>query len=728
MTAVSAVLAPQARAEQNFQGSYGRFVPTSVGEQDASGAGFWLGPYLPPSGVEQGFDVWCTHMWKFNPVADDVVSPITLEETTGYNTDTAMSVTTPQMAWILKTYNVDATGESGDVRSLNNAAISMLIHANFERHHGTDKYGDPSNYVPQLIADVQAGAPDIYEQARVMVEAARASNVQGFTAMVVEGDKTRHGNITGVRVTNEAGENVAGVPFQITLEGPAVFDATGTNTWTGTTTAEALSASWTGTGEGEVTIKQWFKTSRKTLTLLSATDHKTQDTITYGNRPESDSEWVEGPRGRIEVIYGPARIGTTATDKADGDKVLEPGGPVTISDKVCQDPDAPLVPGREYTLTATAVDPATGEPYTDADGKPYTGTATFTPTGPADCAVVDVTLPGEALAGSSVVMFESVAHNGKEVATHADVTDKNQTVTVRQPRVGTTATDQLDGDKQMSSGGPVTITDKVCQDPDAPLVPGHEYTLTATAVDPATGEPYTDADGNPYTGTATFTPNTAQDCGLVDVTLPAAAIRDRSVVMFEKVSLGGHVVATHEDTKDEGQTVKGGTTPGIGTTLTDKADGDKVVDPGTVELEDTVCPTNDLTFEPGREYIIAGRLMDRATGKEVPGTQVRTTFTPKTAQDCAVIPFQVDTTNLPGHDLVAFETAYVPGSETEVLASHEDLNDKGQTVTVTTPPSLARTGADVTALLTGAGVLGTAGLLAIATVRRRKAANTTNNS
>ncbi|WP_167203041.1 LPXTG cell wall anchor domain-containing protein, partial [Actinomyces respiraculi] len=77
---------------------------------------------------------------------------------------------------------------------------------------------------------------------------------------------------------------------------------------------------------------------------------------------------------------------------------------------------------------------------------------------------------------------------------------------------------------------------------------------------------------------------------------------------------------------------------------------------------------------------------------------------------------------------VAFETAYVPGSETEVLASHEDLNDKGQTVTVTTPPSLARTGADVTALLTGAGILGAAGLLAIATVRRRKAANTTNNS
>ena len=115
---------------------------------------------------------------------------------------------------------------------------------------------------------------------------------------------------------------------------------------------------------------------------------------------------------------------TTATDKADGDKTLASSGMVTITDKVCY---TNLKPGKEYTLTGTLMDKATGEPLM-VEGKPVTASKTFTP-GQADgCENVDFTIDASMLAGKTTVVFERLEHDGQTIAVHTDINDEDQTV------------------------------------------------------------------------------------------------------------------------------------------------------------------------------------------------------------------------------------------------------------------------------------------------------------
>lgn len=68
---------------------------------------------------------------------------------------------------------------------------------------------------------------------------------------------------------------------------------------------------------------------------------------------------------------------------------------------------------------------------------------------------------------------------------------------------------------------------------------------------------------------------------------------------FERVSWQEHVVATHEDLSDEGQTVR---IPRIGTTATDASDGDHVAQASAkLRIADEVA-YEGLT--PGQEYVM----------------------------------------------------------------------------------------------------------------------------
>ena len=373
--------------------------------------------------------------------------------------------------------------------------------------------------------------------------------------------------------------------------------------------------------------------------------------------------------------------------------------------------DLPVVDSNrdKATLIATVSVPAKNGYY------PSVGATKFK--------MIDATTPG------TYVFVTSFAGDDRTKPYTSSVEDATEQYVVApepvKPEIGTTATDKADGDKLLANTGDVTIQDKVCQKDGRPLALGKTYTLTATAMDKATGQAILDETGKPYTGTAEFTPASGQDCGLVDVTIPASRLNGKKVVMFENVALDGTTVALHTDIDDEGQTVEGGTPPEVGTTLTDKADGDHKVAPGPVTLEDKVCPKNDATFVAGRTYTVTGRLMDKATGKPVTGKDGKevtasTDFTPVSSSDCARVTFAFDTSDLAGHQVVAFEKVYEQGLDTEI-AVHEDINDEGQTVRVDkpiVPPVLARTGAAAGLVaLSAAGLVGSG----IALVRRRRA-------
>ena len=124
-------------------------------------------------------------------------------------------------------------------------------------------------------------------------------------------------------------------------------------------------------------------------------------------------------------------IGTTLVDASDGDHVIV-SGKVKLVDTVEY---KGLVPGETYIAHGTLIVKSTGMPLEDADGKPVTATAEFTPD-KAD-GTVDVTFEFDASKieeGVELVAFEECLDvNGNVIAVHQDIDDDGQTVVVDNP-------------------------------------------------------------------------------------------------------------------------------------------------------------------------------------------------------------------------------------------------------------------------------------------------------
>ena len=141
------------------------------------------------------------------------------------------------------------------------------------------------------------------------------------------------------------------------------------------------------------------------------------------------------------------------------------------------------------------------------------------------------------------------------------------------------------------------------------------------------------------------------------------------------VTVTRHGVDLHMGTVDD-------STVAIGTTLTD-AEGEKCVPASaSTRLVDEVS-YQGLT--PGATYTLEGELhalnADGTDGGVV--ATASTDFKADTKIGTTEQAFDVDTTQLGGRSLVAFET--VRDASGQEVASHADLSDEGQTVTVTTP-------------------------------------------
>ena len=122
-------------------------------------------------------------------------------------------------------------------------------------------------------------------------------------------------------------------------------------------------------------------------------------------------------------------IATHASDPHDGDKEVAPSL-VRLNDKVIYEN---LEVGAEYTISGCLMDKTTGEPVLSAEGEQITSEATFTP----EEANGELTLEFEAdlyqLADADVVVFEVLTRDGVGVASHADLSNEEQTLHVAPP-------------------------------------------------------------------------------------------------------------------------------------------------------------------------------------------------------------------------------------------------------------------------------------------------------
>ena len=382
-------------------------------------------------------------------------------------------------------------------------------------------------------------------------------------------------------------------------------------------------------------------------------------------------------------------IGTTATDKADNDKVLAPDTTATVVDEVSYQN---LIVGKEYTVTGKVMDKETGKPLV-IDGKEVAAIGKFTAKTPNGKQDVEFTFNTAGLDGKKLVVFESMSTDNKEIATHVDINDEGQTIEVNKktPKIGTTATDKADKDKTLATDQKVTVVDEVSY---TGLIAGKEYTVTGTLIDKETGKPLM-IDGKEVTKSAKFTAKTANGKQNVEFTFDTAGLDDKELVVFENLYFGTKVIATHADINDKGQTVKvDKKTPKIGTTATDKADKDK-----TLANDQKVTVNDEVAYKGlvvGKEYTVTGKLMDKEIGKAllVDGKEVTGTakFVAKTPDGKVNVEFTFNTAGLENKELVAFESVKIGE---KVIATHADLNDKGQTVKVNKPETpLPKTGSE----------------------------------
>ena len=249
------------------------------------------------------------------------------------------------------------------------------------------------------------------------------------------------------------------------------------------------------------------------------------------------------------------------------------------------------------------------------------------------------------------------------------------------PEIGTTAT--VDGEHTAEPAGEVTLIDTISY---KNLKVGETYKISGVLMDKETGEPLLVGEQQ-VTAELEFTPTSSEGSVELTYTFDGSALAGKSVVVFEDLYQGENVVASHADINDEGQTVTFGQ-PEIGTTAT--IDGEKTAQPSEqVTITDTV-EYSSLTV--GQEYTLKGVLMDKSTGEplQVNDQQVTSeaTFIPAESNGTVDVLFTFDATGLERKSLVVFETLFQ--GETEI-ASHEDIEDEGQTVTFTEQPTLGTT-------------------------------------
>lgn len=315
----------------------------------------------------------------------------------------------------------------------------------------------------------------------------------------------------------------------------------------------------------------------------------------------------------------------------------------------------------------------------------------------------------------SLVVFESLytadqfdgngnlVENAKPVAEHADLTDSAQTVVIAKgPSLHTTAVNKADKSKNVTKGKAVTIVDTVDY---TGLVPGQKYRLS--------GEIHTSEDkalavnGSPLKSEITFTPTEAD--GSIDVEFPAfntsGLDSGTKLVVFETLTAidedgmpgkdaNGTSVLEHKDLNDQDQTVTVvKVVPKIGTTAKVKGGDQSVVQGDKVTIIDTIAYEN---LVPGQKYEAIGEIhTSRTTALAIGGKKITASvvFTPEKSNGTIEVTFdEFSTASLDaGTKLVVFESVYpiddngkhVSDSNGTTVLEHKDMNDKGQTITIT---------------------------------------------
>lgn len=327
--------------------------------------------------------------------------------------------------------------------------------------------------------------------------------------------------------------------------------------------------------------------------------------------------------------------------------------------------------GKVYTAKGVLMDKETGLPLL-IDGKEIAAETTFRAAAPEGTVTNEFMFNSLDLAGKSVVVFETLETDGKAVAEHKDIEDKNQTIRFRKPEIRTSAVG-TEGEKELDVLPEVTIVDTVTY---KDLIAGEPYMAKGVLMDKEMGEPIL-IDGEPITAQTDFVPETEDGTIEVAFTFNSVPLKGKTVVVFESLQHKGREIAAHADIEDKGQTVKF-KTPAITTFAAGENGGKELLISNETVVRDVV------TYESlaaGVEYTLKGVLIDKETGEAllIDGKEItaETAFTPIAGSGSVGLPFTFNSLTLPGKELIVFQEVY---QGEERIAQHTELESAEQSV------------------------------------------------
>ncbi|WP_154649157.1 VaFE repeat-containing surface-anchored protein, partial [Enterococcus faecium] len=427
---------------------------------------------------------------------------------------------------------------------------------------------------------------------------------------------------------------------------------------------------------GEILVKglvanNYYFIENTPLESFQPNTDKQAFTITFKQNAPDDGETL---LVSVRNYLIPPKLETQASNKADGEKVVDPLETIVIKDSVSY---TNLFVGKEYTISGVLMNKATNTPILQ-DGKEIRKTLTFIADKVNGTKDLKFVVNASVLKGQTIVVFEKLFRDGIEVAAHANINDENQSVRVNNPDVHTTAVFE-DGLTVADPTGLFTLNDMVKI---KEIIPGKAYLVKGILMDKATGEALL-VHGQPVESAGGFIAKAENETVIVPFTFDLTGLNGREIVVFESLFRNDEELANHKDINDKGQTVRV-TNPSVRTMATHKPTGLKVVNPlMKITITDAV-KYHDLIV--GKTYTVNGILMDKSTekpvlvdDKEITSTL---TFVAERIDGTVNLDFVLDARALRGKEVVVFEDLFRDGV---LLASHADITDKDQTIKIVNP-------------------------------------------
>ncbi len=242
------------------------------------------------------------------------------------------------------------------------------------------------------------------------------------------------------------------------------------------------------------------------------------------------------------------------------------------------------------------------------------------------------------------------------------------------PEISTRAYDFITNDHVGSISSNAEILDEVSF---SGLRKDRTYVLKGQLVDADTGDVIQD-HGQDVTAEVSFTADAANGTVSVPFSLDSTELAGITAVVYEYLYYDNELIASHEDIGDEEQSIF---YPKVRTTAKDKESNTTTALPEeTVTVIDTVQYENLM---PGKEYVLEGTLMSKATGEpvKIDGQTVisSVSFTPEEDAGSVAVEFTFSGRAVADQYLVVFENLLYQNMEVYV---HADINDEEQTIYV----------------------------------------------